>query len=167
MIELGSRRLVHFGVTRSPTDAWAAQQLREATPFGDGPRFLIRDNDNKYGDAFAAVAAGTGIEVLRTPYEAPKANAHCERFLGSMRRECLDFFLILNEKHLKRVMKEYQAYLNHARPHQGIEQRIPCQLQRGDGAPAGGKVVSLPVLGGLHHDYYWQAPGSESLPRAA
>ena len=56
---------------------------------------------------------------------------------------------------------------NDARPHQGIEQRIPCQLQRGDGAPAGGKVVSLPVLGGLHHDYYWQAPSSESLPRAA
>ena len=85
IIELGSRRMVHFGVTRNPTDAWVAQQLREATPFGEGPWFLIRDNDNKYGVSFAAVAAGTGIEVLRTPYEAPKANAHCERFLGSVR----------------------------------------------------------------------------------
>ena len=167
IIELGSRRMVHFGVTGNPTDAWVAQQLREATPFGEGPRFLIRDNDSRYGDSFAAVAAGTGIEVLRTPYEAPKANAHCERFLGSVRREYLEFFLFLSERHLKRVMKEYQAYFNDARPHQGIEQRIPCQPERGDESPAGGKVVSLPVLGGIHHDYYWQAPGSESLPRAA
>jgi putative transposase len=82
VIELSSRRLVHFGVTRSPGDAWVAQQLREATPFGEGPRFLIRDNDNKFGDAFAQVADGSGIEVLTTPYQTPKANAICERFLG-------------------------------------------------------------------------------------
>ena len=86
---------MHFGVTRSPNDAWVAQQLREATPFGQGPRFLIRDNDSKFGDAFARVADGTGIEVLSTPYQAPKANAVCERCLGSVRRECLDFFLML------------------------------------------------------------------------
>jgi putative transposase len=90
VIELGSRRLLHFGVTRSPSDAWAAQQLREATPFGQGPRFLIRDNDNKFGDAFDRVADGTDIEVLTTAFQAPKANAMCERFLGSLRRECLD-----------------------------------------------------------------------------
>jgi len=90
VIELGSRRLLHFGVTRSPSDAWAAQQLREATPFGQGRRFLIRDNDNKFGDAFDRVADGTDIEVLTTPFQAPKANAICERFLGSLRRECLD-----------------------------------------------------------------------------
>jgi len=89
IIELGSRRLVHFGVTRNPTDAWVAQQLREATTFGQGPRYLLRDNDNKYGDRFSRIAVGTGIEVLRTPYAAPKANAVCERFLGSVRRECL------------------------------------------------------------------------------
>jgi len=89
VIELGSRRLLHFGVTTSPNDAWVAQQLREATPFGQGPRFLIRDNDNKFGRAFDRVAKGTDIEVLTTPYQAPKANAICERFLGSMRRECL------------------------------------------------------------------------------
>jgi putative transposase len=90
VIKLGSRRLVHFGVTRSPSDAWVAQQLREATPFGEGPRFLIRDNDNKYGAAFDRAAKGTHIDVLKTPYQAPKANAICERFLGSVRRECLD-----------------------------------------------------------------------------
>jgi putative transposase len=105
-IELGSRRVVHFGVTRHPTDAWIAQQLREATPFGVKPRFLIRDNDRKYGASFGRVAAG--IDVLRTPYKAPKANAICERFLGSLRRECLDHFLILGEKHLYRVVEEYK-----------------------------------------------------------
>ena len=78
--ELGSRRIVHVGVTRSPTDTWVAQQLREATPFGKAPRFLIRDNDAKYGVHFEAVATGSGIEVLRTPIRAPRANAICERF---------------------------------------------------------------------------------------
>jgi len=81
-----------MGVTRNPTDEWTAQQLREAIPFGEVPRYLIRDNDSKYGDSFDRVTAG--IEVLRTPYQAPKANAICERFLGSLRRECLDYFLI-------------------------------------------------------------------------
>jgi putative transposase len=167
IIELGSRRLVHFGVTRNPTDAWVAQHLRNATPFGQGPRFLIRDNDSKYGTSFARVAKGTGIEVLRTPYGAPKANAVCERFLGSVRRECLDFFLILSERHLHRVMKDYQAYFNDARPHQGIEQCIPCQPEQQNGPSLGGNVISHPVLSSLHHDYYWQAPSRESLPRAA
>ena len=87
IIELGSRRVVHMAVTRNPTDEWTAQQLRDATPFGEGPRYLIRDNDSKHGDSFKRVT--TGIEVLRTPYQAPKANAICERFLGSLCRECL------------------------------------------------------------------------------
>jgi putative transposase len=90
VVELGSRRVVHVGVTRSPTDAWVAQQLREATPDEVQPRFLIRDHDAKYGAAFARVAAASGIEVIRTPVRAPRANAVCERFLGSVRRECLD-----------------------------------------------------------------------------
>ena len=167
MIELGSRRVVHFGVTRNPTDAWLAQQLREATPLAQGPRYLIRDNDRKYGKLFARVAAGTGIEVLRTPYEAPKANAICERFLGSVRRECLDYFMILSQPHLHRVMKEYQEYFNHTRPHQGIEQRIPCQQERGIRPQTGGKVVSHPFLGGLHHDYRWQSHEGPSYLRAA
>ena len=164
VIELRSRRLVHLGVTRSPNDAWVvAQQLREATPFGEGPRFLIRDNDNKYGASFARVAAGTGIDVLRTPYGAPKANALCERFLGSVRRECLDHFLILSERHLYRSVKQYQAYFNRARPHQGIEQCIPCQPDRPNDLQKTGKIICLPVLGGLHHDYRWQAQRRPSL----
>ncbi len=90
VIALGSRRVVHVGITRHPTDAWVAQQLREATPYGQRPKYLIRDNDGKYGPAFARVAAATGIEELRTAYRAPRQNATCERFLGSVRRECLD-----------------------------------------------------------------------------
>ncbi len=168
IIELGSRRLLHFGVTRSPSDAWVAQQLREATPFGQGPRFLIRDNDNKFGLAFDQVAKGTGIEVLTTPYQAPKANAICERFLGSVRRECLDFFLILNERHLHKIMKQYQAYFNEARPHQGINQRIPCRSGAAQLQQNTGTIIAHPVLGGLHHDYRRQpAAGGPSLPRAA
>src|SRR5262245_17708835 len=89
IVELGSRRVVHVGATSSPTDAWAAQQLREATAEGVGPRFLIHDHDAKYGSAFARVAAVSGIEVIRTPIRAPRANAVCERFLGSVRRECI------------------------------------------------------------------------------
>jgi len=149
-------------VTRSPTDEWTAQQLREATPYGEKPRFLIRDNDSKYGTKFTRVAESTGIEVLRTPYKAPRANAFCERFLGSVRRECLDHVLILGEKHLHRVIKEYVEYYNSSRPHQGIGQAIPLGVQSpvqsvqeplpGDDGVRG-KVTSFPVLGGLHHDY--------------
>ncbi len=93
VIALGSRRVVHVGVTRHPTNAWAAQQLREATPFEQRPRYLIRDNDSKYGQAFTRVAEARGIQVLRTAYRAPRENAACERFLGSVRRECLAWII--------------------------------------------------------------------------
>ncbi len=82
--------MVHFGVTRTPTEAWVTQQLREATPFGQGPQYLTRDNDNKFGTRFDEVAKATGIEVLRIPHRAPRANAICERFLQSVRCEGLD-----------------------------------------------------------------------------
>jgi len=156
IVEHASRRVIHLGVTRHPTDAWMAQQLREATPFGEHPRFLLRDNDSKYGGAFARVAAISGIEVLTTPYRAPQANALCERFLGSVRRECLDHMLVLHEQHLSRVLRAYVTYFNTARPHQGIGQHIPS-----GGRPARARaldqgtrtIIPVPILGGLHHDY--------------
>ncbi len=152
IIELGSRRVVHFGVTSHPSDVWVAQQLREATPFDTRPRFLIRDNDRKYGTEFQRVASG--IDVLRTPIRAPKANAVCERFVGSVRRECLDHLIILNERHLHRVIKEYVAYFNMARPHQGISGQIPIPSTNSSSEPASsGQVTAFPILGGLHHDY--------------
>jgi putative transposase len=101
---------------------------------------------------------GAHIEIIHTPLHAPKANAIRERFIGSVRRECLDFVLILNEAHAQRIVREYLAFFNHARPHQGIDQQIPVPS---DVLPlpsiARHEVVSLPVLGGLHHDYRWAA----------
>jgi putative transposase len=153
IVELDSRRVVHFGVTRHPTDVWVAQQLREATAFGEAPRFLVRDRDSKYGEAFTRVANSTRIEIRRTPYRAPKANAIRERFLGSVRRECLDHILILGERQLYGVIKEYVGFFNEAHPHQGIEQRIPAEIQSERRANSAGKIIGFPVLGGLHHNY--------------
>lgn len=109
IIEIGSRRVVPVGVTRHPTDAWVAQQIREATPFGQTPRFLLRDNDRKYGHHVWAVTQGAGIHVLKTPVAAPRANSFCERFVGSVRRECLDHILSLSEAHLRHAMNAYTA----------------------------------------------------------
>jgi putative transposase len=154
MVEHASRRVVHVGVTRHPTDAWVAQQLREATPFGTAPRFLIHDNDATYGAQFERVATTTDIDVLTTPYRAPRANALCERFIGSVRRECLDHLLILHERHLAHVLRSYVAYFNRERPHQGIGQAVPdavagSHLIRQET----GRVERIAILGGLHHAY--------------
>ncbi len=126
IIDLHSRKVIHVGVTRSPTDAWTAQQLREATPYGQGLKYLIRDRDSKFGPCFARVAATSGIKILKTPYHAPRANAICERFMGSVRRECLDHLFILQEKQLQRVLHAYIQYFNQARPqeaHQATDSR--------------------------------------------
>jgi putative transposase len=154
IIELQSRKIIHVNVTRAPSDAWVAQQLREATPYGHTPKYLIRDNDRKYGPQFGRVASISGIKILRTPYRTPQANAVCERFLGSVRRECLDHFLILQEKQLHRLLKAYVSYYNQARPHQGIGQRIPAPPTPSTSPPhQPNQVISLPVLGGVHHTY--------------
>jgi len=149
IIELHSRRVIHVGVTRYPTDAWTAQQLREATPFGRGPKYLIRDRDSKFGSCFARVAATSGIKILKTPYHTPRANAICGRFLGSVRRECLDHLFILQEKQLQRVLGAYVQYFNQVRPHQGNKQHIPEHFS--EPFPLDNKrgtIHSLPVLGG-------------------
>ncbi len=154
IIDLKSRKVIHVNVTRSPIDPWVAQQLREATPYGERPRYLIRDNDRKFGPNFARVATTSGIKVLRIPYRTPKANAICERFLGSVRRECLDHFLIFHEKQLSRLLRAYILYFNQARPHQGLGQRIPDPPTLS--APFlnhPNQVIAVAVLSGLHHDY--------------
>jgi putative transposase len=148
----GFSTIQHVGVTDTPTDAWTAQQLRKATPLGEGPKYLVRDNDSKFGAHFAAVAAGAGIKQLKTPIGAPNANAVIERFLGSVRRECLDHILVLSVPHLYRVIKAYVAYFDTMRPHQGMGQRVPALI---DAPPAevlpGAEVRVRSVLGGLHH----------------
>ena len=154
LVELGSRRVVHVGVTRPPTDARVAQQLREATPSGACPRYLVRDNDAKYGPRFAQLAAASGIAVVRTPVRAPRANAVCERFLRSVRGECLDHVLPLGEAHLRRILGAYVAYFNHARPHQGLGQHVPVPgASPGEARHDANDIVAIPVLGGLHHTY--------------
>jgi len=153
ILELKTRLVIHSAVTRSPTDDWTAQQLREATPWGLHPKYLIRDHDRKYGTLFSSVAASSGMLEVKTPFQAPKANAICERFMGSQKRDCLDHLLIINQSHLKRVVKEYVRYYNDARPHQGIQQRIPGRYENKERPTAAGRIISRPILGGLHHDY--------------
>ncbi len=158
IVDLQSRKVIHVGVTRSPTDAWVAQPFREATPYGQAPKYLLRDNDSKFGSCFARVATTSASEVLKTPVHPPRANAVCERFLRSVRQECLDHLLILGEKQLQRMLIAYVAYFNQARPHQGMAQQIPERLRSVPSAQdAGSKVIALPVLGGLHRDYHWAA----------
>jgi hypothetical protein len=152
-IRHGRHEIVQVNVTRSPTDAWVAQQLREATPYEQAPRFLIRDNDGKFGSPFADAADGAGLDVVTIPPKSPNVTAICERFLGGLRRECLDHLLILGEDHLRRVLAEWVPYFNAGRPHQGIGQRIPSPPRLPDPTAPGGPIVARPVLGGLHHDY--------------
>ena len=158
IVEHGSRRVVQAGVTHHPTDEWVAQQVRNATPFGEGPRFLLCDNDDKFGPRFEQAVKGAGIDLLHTPPYAPKANAVCERFIGSVRRECLDHILILSEKHVRHVVREYCTFFNHARPHQGLDQQIPIPPSRVVlSEHAHRKVIGVPILHGLHYDYQWAA----------
>jgi putative transposase len=110
------------------------------------------------GSCFTRVATTSAIEILKTPYYAPRANAICERFMRSVRQECLDHLLILHEKQLQRVLHRYVLYFNQARPHQGIQQQIPEPSRSSRSLlSAGDRVVAIPILGGLHHDYQWVA----------
>jgi transposase InsO family protein len=155
-MELQSRKIVHTAVTLSPTDEWTSQQLREATAWGEGPKYLIRDNDNKFGKQFSAMAEATNIDELTTPFQAPRANAFCERLIGTLKRECLDYHLILHPYQLRRIVNECVAYYNQSRPHQGIEQHIPTQFNKPHthlSKKPQGKVIATPVLNGLHHTY--------------
>jgi transposase InsO family protein len=123
IMELKKRRIIYMGVTDSPTDEWTTQQLREATPCGRHPKYLIHDRDSKYsrGPHFSALATHSGIKVIKTPYRTTQANALCERFMGSLKRECLDHSLVLHPRNLKHLVTEYRTYFNEERPHQGIQ----------------------------------------------
>ena len=150
LMNQGSRKVVHVAATRNPTQEWTAQQLRNATMEGLTPRFLIRDRDEKFGANFDRVAEGVGTRVIKTAVLAPNMNPVGERFVGSLRREALDHVLILGEQQLEDVAQKYVLYFNKARPHQGIGQRIPDGPANDNRA---GRIIAIPVLGGLHHDY--------------
>jgi len=150
IINVGTREVVHVAVTRAPTQQWTAQQLRTAKPFDKGPCFIIRDRDCKFGADFDRAAQALDTRVIKTAVRTPDMNAICERFLGSVRRECLDHVIVLNERHLLAVLVEYIRYFNHARPHQGLNQNSPSGPQP---AALVGEVIAFPVLGGLHYNY--------------
>ncbi len=157
-LELGTRRVHLAGCTAHPTAAWVTQQARQLSwtlQEREQPvRFLIRDRDAKFPSAFDTVFATEVVEVIHTPYRAPNANAHAERWVRSARAECLDHLPIASEAHLRRVLADYVTFYNHARPHQGLEQRCPVALP----APVGdGPVRRRDRLGGLLHDYYREA----------
>jgi putative transposase len=145
------RELVHINVTDHPTAVWTIQQLIEAFPDDSAPRFLLRDRDAIYSEEFARRVKGMGIREVPTAPRAPWQNPFVERVIGSIRRECLDHFLILNEAHLRRLLRAYIAYYNTARPHQSLENNSP--QPRGVELPPCGRIVAIPQVDGLHHRY--------------
>jgi putative transposase len=149
------RRIEHWNVTRHPTAARIWRQILRATPWGRRPRFLIRDRGASYGHDFVARTAGLGIRTVLTPVRAPQANSIAEHVIGTLRRECLDHLIVINERHLRAVLRAYVAYYNGHRPHRSLGLEPP------DGPRPGPvhrrRVVSRPILGGLHHVYEWAA----------
>jgi hypothetical protein len=149
------RELVHIRVTAHPTVAWVWRQRIEATAWGRRPGYVPRDRDAVCGRAVAAQAAALGIAALLTPFRAPRADAIAERVVRTLRRECLDHVLVLNERHLGAVLAECVAYDNTQHPHRslGLVPPLPdARPLRATGA-APGWIVARPVLGGLHHVY--------------
>lgn len=144
------RRVVHANVTRHPTAAWVAQQLREAFPFEQAPRYLIRGRDGCYGNTFRRSAAALGIEEVVTAPRSPWQNPFVERLIGSVRRECLNHVIVLNESHLRRILRSYLAYYHDSRTHRSLERNAPNP--RPVEPPERGRVV-MPQVGGLHHRY--------------
>jgi putative transposase len=151
----GNRRVWLAGCTASPTGAWVTQQARNlGLNFSDqGVRFLIRDRDSKYSGTFDEVFRSEGIRIVKTPVRAPKANAVAERFVRTVRAECLDWLLILNRRHLERVLRVYADHYNRERPHRALELRPPEPDERRHRPPVG-EIRRRDRLGGLIHEYY-------------
>jgi putative transposase len=149
LIAHGRRELVHVNVTTNPTAAWVWRQVIEATPWGRKPRYLLRDRDHTYGGAFRERAGRLGIETLLSPVRAPRANAIAERVIGTLRRECLDHLIIVNEQHLRSVLAEFVRFYNTERPHRTLRLDTPLPHARSNVGP----IRARPVLGGLHHVY--------------
>ena len=145
------REVVHFNVTTNPHSEWAGQQIVNAFPYEDAPRFLIRDRDGIYGDYFINRVEGMGIEEVPTAPHSPWQNPYCERAIGSIRRECLDHMIVLNERHLHSILTSYFDYYHNSRAHLSLDRNSPTP--RGVEPPSLGEVVSIPQVDGLHHRY--------------
>ena len=148
------RRVVHFGVTEHPTQEWTMQQMREAFPWDQAPRFVLRDRDAIYGRDFAAMTRGMGMEEVLTAPRSPWQNPFVERLVGSI-RECLDHVIMWNERSLRRTLHNYFAYYQRSRTHLALGKDAP--EPRAVEPPEQGRVVAIPQVGGLHHRYQRRA----------
>ena len=161
VIEHASRRLLHLNATAPPSAAWAFQQLRETIPSDHGYRFIIHDRDSIFSADFDAALTNLGLAVAKTPVRNPLANSLCERVIGTLRRECMDWIILLGEGHLRKTLSSWMAHYNRGRPHSclgpGIPEppsNLPVRLQRHRhrfDRPT--SVVARSVLNGLHHEY--------------
>jgi transposase InsO family protein len=142
---------VHFGVTANPTADWVAQQITEAFPWDTSPRYMIRDRDSVYGAAVRAKVKAMDIEEVVTAPRSPWQNPFVERVIGSIRRECLDHVIVLNERHLRRILASYVDYYHGSRTHLSLEKDTPSG--RPIQSAETGKIVAFPQVGGLHHRY--------------
>ena len=161
VIEHQTRRIVHCNVTTNPTAAWTLQQLREAIPSDQRYRFLIHDHDSIFSPQLDNSITHMGILVLRSPPRCQKANSLCERVIGTLRRECLDYFIQITESHLRCITKIWVSHYNKGRPHSSIGPGIPDppsnlpvspQIHR-HRIPDHLKIITHPIMGGLHHEY--------------
>jgi len=156
IIHHASREVMHVRTTRHPTSEWTRREIVEACAWDlEPPRFLIHDRDSRYGTSFDLRLKALGTRSVRTPFRSPRANAIAERWVRSVRTECLDHLLILNERHLHRVLTEYVNYYNRWRPHRSLGQRAPCAQAPPscDADRKGNEIIARSVLGGLHHVY--------------
>jgi transposase InsO family protein len=162
-LEVGTRRILHWNATEHPTADWTVQQFR-AVLTGETPhRWLIHDRDAIYAPAFDEAVEAMGLRVPKTPVRTPEANAFCERVIGTMRRECLDWLIPLNERHLRRILGEWVRHYNRGRPHTSLGPGLPepsanarRPVPRGHRLPAQRRVLATPILGGLHHEYRFE-----------
>jgi transposase InsO family protein len=143
----GRRQLLWLGVTAHPTAEWLARQLTEACGWDPAPRYLIRDRDGAYGEIFKRHLRAMGIRDRPTAPRSPWQNGCAERLIGSIRRECLDHVVVFGERHLRHVLASYMTYYNDARTQLSVNKDAPIQRA----VQAAGRIISTPVLGGLHH----------------
>ena len=145
------RRVLHFNVTASPTAEWTAQQVIEAFPWDSPPRYMLRDRDRIYGHWFQRRVDNLGIEQVVIAPRSPWQNPYVERLTGSIRRECLNHVIVLNERHLRKILGSYLRYYHRWRTHQSLE--MDCPEHRAVQASDSGTVVEIAEIGGLHHHY--------------
>ena len=146
------RKILCCNVTQHPTSAWVSQQLREAFPFNEVPKYLIFDRGSNFDDEVIGTIKSFGIEPKRTSFRSRWQNGVAERFIGSCRRELLNHVIVLNERHLKPLMTEYVRYYHDHRTHLGLAKQTP-EVRTAREASRGNRVISMPRLGGLHHRY--------------